>query len=114
MLSFEWTLIATLLTIGIVAGLTSARDAIIEELGDTAQAAGAIDQSYTLPAFILVGPATKTVIINGVPVVVKDPGKPAVVIFHTNDSVYLDDPMIFTTCARTAVPAGQPPFNTVK
>src|SRR5258708_13910631 len=49
-LSFEWTLLLTLLTIGIVSGLSSARDAIIDELGDVAQAAGAMDQSYTLTA----------------------------------------------------------------
>src|SRR5687768_12998587 len=38
-LSFEWVLLLTLLTIGIVSGLTAARDAIIDELGDIAQAA---------------------------------------------------------------------------
>ena len=38
-LSFEWTLLLTLLTLGIVAGLAGARDAIIDELGDVAEAA---------------------------------------------------------------------------
>ena len=37
-LSFEWVLLVTLLTIGIVGGIASARDAIIDELGDVAQA----------------------------------------------------------------------------
>jgi len=45
-LSFEWVLLITLLTIGIVSGIAAARDAIIDELGDVAQAALAIDQSY--------------------------------------------------------------------
>jgi Flp pilus assembly pilin Flp len=45
-LSFEWTLLVTLLTIGIVGGLAAARDAIIDELGDTAQVMQAVDQSY--------------------------------------------------------------------
>ena len=45
-LSFEWTLLVTLLTIGIVGGLSAARDAIIDELGDTAQVMQAVDQSY--------------------------------------------------------------------
>lgn len=45
-LSFEWVLMITLLTIGIVGGLAAARDAIIDELGDAAQAALALDQSY--------------------------------------------------------------------
>lgn len=49
-LSFEWTLLLTLLTIGVVAGLAAARDAIIDELGDVAEAAQAIDQSYSLSA----------------------------------------------------------------
>jgi Flp pilus assembly pilin Flp len=47
-LSFEWTLLLTLLTIGIVSGLAAARDAIIDELGDIAQAAQGIDQSFSL------------------------------------------------------------------
>jgi len=47
-LAFEWTLLLTLLTIGIVSGLAGARDAIIDELGDTAQVMLCIDQSYTL------------------------------------------------------------------
>src|SRR5260221_258869 len=47
-LSFEWTLLATMLTIGIVSGLTAARDGIIDELGDVAQAMQSVDQSYTV------------------------------------------------------------------
>ena len=47
-LSFEWVLLVTLLTIGIVSGLAGARDAIIDELGDVAQAMLALDQSYTI------------------------------------------------------------------
>ena len=47
-LSFEWVLLVTLLTIGIVSGLSAARDAIIDELGDVAQAMLALDQSYTI------------------------------------------------------------------
>jgi Flp pilus assembly pilin Flp len=47
-LSFEWTLLLTLLTIGIVSGLAGARDAIIDELGDVAEAAQAINQSFFL------------------------------------------------------------------
>lgn len=47
-LSFEWTLLLTLLVIGIVAGLAGARDAIIDELGDAAQGMLALDQSMTI------------------------------------------------------------------
>jgi hypothetical protein len=45
-LSFEWVLLTTLLTLGIVGGLAAARDAIIDELGDTAQVMLAVDQSF--------------------------------------------------------------------
>ena len=48
-LSFEWTLLLTLVVIGIVAGLAGARDAIIAELGDIAGATVALDQSYVMP-----------------------------------------------------------------
>jgi hypothetical protein len=45
-LSFEWTLLTTLLVIGIGGGVAAVRDAIIDELGDTAQVMVAVDQSY--------------------------------------------------------------------
>lgn len=47
-LSFEWTLLVTLLTIGIVSGLAGARDAIIDEFGDVAQGMLALDHSMTI------------------------------------------------------------------
>ena len=47
-LAFEWTLLVTMLTIGIVTGLAAARDGIIDELGDVAQAMLALDQSFTI------------------------------------------------------------------
>jgi Flp pilus assembly pilin Flp len=47
-LSFEWTLMLTLLVIGIVSGVAAARDAIVDELGDVAQTMLAVDQSYTI------------------------------------------------------------------
>lgn len=47
-LSFEWTLLVTLLTIGIVSGLSAARDGIIDEMGDAAQAMVSLDQSFTI------------------------------------------------------------------
>src|SRR5262245_14227236 len=60
-LSFEWTLLLTLLVIGVVGGLVASRDAIIDELGDLAQAAQGIDQSYSLSALTL------NLTINGIP-----------------------------------------------
>ena len=80
-LSFEWTMVLTLLVIGIVGGLAGARDAIIDELGDLAQAAGAIDQSYSIAAINIVDPPITA---------------PA--------QVFTDDAMIYTDCARQAAP----------
>lgn len=45
-LSFEWTLLVTLLAIGVVGGLAATRDAICDELGDVAQAMLALDGTY--------------------------------------------------------------------
>src|SRR5262249_11947161 len=47
-LSFEWTLLTSLLTVGVVSGIASVRDAAIDEMGDLAQAMVALDQSYQI------------------------------------------------------------------
>jgi Flp pilus assembly pilin Flp len=59
-LSFEWVLLVTLLTFGIVGGIAAARDAIIDEFGDVAQAMLAIDQSYTVAFPLLIQVHTAT------------------------------------------------------
>ncbi|WP_425615371.1 hypothetical protein NA78x_005288 [Anatilimnocola sp. NA78] len=84
-LSFEWTLLVTLLTIGIVGGLTAARDAVIDELGDVAEAAQAIDQSFSLAGIEIPG------------------------IFETPDSEFEEGPedTVVTDCARALDPFGQ-------
>lgn len=45
-LSFEWTVLTSLLTVGVVSGIASVRDAAIDEMGDLAQAMISLDQSY--------------------------------------------------------------------
>ena len=45
-LSFEWTMLASLLTVGVVAGVASVRDATIDEMGDLTRAMTSLDQSY--------------------------------------------------------------------
>jgi len=50
-LSFEWTILAIIVVFGIVGGLAAARDAILDELGDTAEAYLNIDQSYSFAGF---------------------------------------------------------------
>jgi Flp pilus assembly pilin Flp len=49
-LSFEWILLLTLLVLGLISGLTGARDAFIDELGDIAEGMICLDQSFTLAA----------------------------------------------------------------
>lgn len=50
-LTFEWTIIAIIIVFGIVGGLAAARDGILDELGDVAEAYLNIDQSFSLAAF---------------------------------------------------------------
>lgn len=90
-LSFEWVLLVTLLTIGIVSGLAGARDAIIDELGDVAQAMLALDQSYTIDF-------------------------PLNVDVHVTDgssasNSAFTDAFNFVDCDRTAAPPGQGPLT---
>ena len=49
-LSFEWTMLVSLLTVGVVSGIASVRDAVIDEMGDVAQAMVSLDQSYCITA----------------------------------------------------------------
>jgi Flp pilus assembly pilin Flp len=82
-LSFEWTLLVTLLTIGIVSGLSAARDGIIDELGDAAQAMVALDQSFTIDFPLNVDVHTD------------DPSS-------SSDSSFTDA-LIYTDCARAVL-----------
>jgi len=89
-LSFEWTLLVTLLTFGIVGGLAAARDAIIDELGDVAQAMLALDHSMTIdfPLSVIVHDASD--------------------VSSASDSAFTDA-AAFTDCARDASNEGQAP-----
>ena len=89
-LSFEWVLLLTLLTIGIVSGVAAARDAIIDELGDVAEAMLALDQSYTID--------------DPLQVQVHAPTTSA-----ASDSQFVDA-MLFTDCGRIGTPAEQIPL----
>lgn len=85
-LSFEWVLLVTLLTFGVVSGIAAARDAIIDEMGDVAQAMLAVDQSYTVafPLLIQVHAATTS---------------------SASDTSFTDA-LIYTDCTRAAAPQG--------
>ena len=91
-LSFEWTLLLTLLVLGIVGGLAAARDAIIDEMGDVAQAMLALDHSMTI-AFPL-----QVLVHNS-----SDPSS-------ASDSGFTDA-LVYTDCTRNdAVPGQAPQF----
>jgi Flp pilus assembly pilin Flp len=96
-LSFEWTLLVTLLTIGIVSGLSAARDAIIDELGDIAEAAQGIDQSFSLSGIDL------NFVFNGVPVAFSSAAS------SFQETAGVDN--VFTDCARTNFTGGQGEVN---
>lgn len=71
-LSFEWTILTVVIVFGIVGGMAAGRDAILDELGDVAEAYLNIDQSYSFVGI---------------------PG-----IFA--DSEYVDIQAVFTDCQR--------------
>src|SRR5262245_2662595 len=54
-LSFEWTMLASLLTVGVVAGLASVRDGVIDEMGDLTRSMTSLDQSYRIQPPLVVG-----------------------------------------------------------
>ncbi|MBC7856353.1 MAG: hypothetical protein IAF94_23225 [Pirellulaceae bacterium] len=54
-LSFEWTMLASLLTIGTVAGLASVRDGVIDEMGDLTRSITSLDQSYRIQGPLVIG-----------------------------------------------------------
>jgi hypothetical protein len=98
-LSFEWVLLITLLVIGVVSGLAAARDAVIDELGDVAQAMLALDNSYTIdwPLEVLID----TDVTNGV-----NP----VAIGLASDSGFIDV-LLYTDCDRTTLDNAQGPAD---
>jgi hypothetical protein len=84
-LSFEWALLVTLLVIGVVSGLAAARDAVVDELGDVAQAMLALDGSYTVDYPLQLA--------------VSDDGTPPVVVGLASDSGFFDV-FVYRDCAR--------------
>ena len=53
-LSFEWCLVAVLLAVGIVSGLTAARDGILDELSDVAESVLHLDQSFSFEGILCI------------------------------------------------------------
>jgi Flp pilus assembly pilin Flp len=88
-LSFEWILLITVLVIGIVGGVAAARDAIIDEFGDVAEAMLALDQTYTIDFPLLVEVHASTT-------------------SSASDSSFTDG-FLFVDCDRASAPLGQGP-----
>ena len=53
-LSFEWTLLTSVLTIGAVAGIAAVRDAVQDEMADVAEAMTSLDQSYRIQGPLII------------------------------------------------------------
>lgn len=53
--SAELILIATILVIGLIAGMVALRDALTAEYDDVAEAFGALDQSYSFTGITILG-----------------------------------------------------------
>ena len=97
-LSFEWTLLTTLVVLGVVAGLAAGRDAIVDELGDAAQAMLNLDNSSSID-----GPLEIEIDVDGA-----GPA-PAEIAGLASDSGFIDA-FAYTDCDRTAL-TGQTPVN---
>jgi len=59
-ISAELVLVMTIVGIGMITGLTSLRDGVIEELADVGAAIGSLDQSYTIGGAVAHSSATST------------------------------------------------------
>lgn len=86
-ISWEWVMLTTILVIGIITGVTAARDAVIDEMGDIAQGFVAVDQSYSIdfPLEIVIGSES----MEG-----------------STDSSFTDT-AVYADCGRLSTPLGQ-------
>ena len=64
-LSFEWTMLTSLLTVGVVAGVSSVRDATIDEMGDLTRSMTSLDQSYRIQGPLVVSVHTPDAYTGG-------------------------------------------------
>ena len=64
-LSFEWTMLTSLLTVGVVAGVSSLRDGMIDEMGDLTRAMTSLDQSYRIQGPLVISVHTPDAYTGG-------------------------------------------------
>lgn len=113
--SAELILIATIACIGLIVGLVTYRDAIVQELGDTGAAINSLNQSYAVAiannpsAGITVSGSTVTITstfgdVDGNTATTNDPRVTVVTSFA--NFLYTDQPDL---CETTAQVPGEPP-----
>ncbi len=78
--SAELVLVATILVIGLVVGLSEIQHAVVQELNDVADAVGSINQTYTYSGF-----SARKSTNNGVPGAVKSATYGSVFLDTTDD-----------------------------
>ena len=75
-LTFEWILLITVLVIGIVGGISTARDALISEFGDISNVTVKLDQSYVVVSDPCTGTGTTFSYVDEVPECMTRSGRP--------------------------------------
>ena len=63
--SMDLILISTILVLGLVVGLVSLRDQIVQEFGDMAVALGNLNQSYSFAAVTIADPVHRDTVVAG-------------------------------------------------
>lgn len=108
-ISAELILVATIVVIGLLVGLATYRDALVQELGDTAAAVGALNQSYDVqvnPGGMMLDDITVSGGGQGGTVTIEGDFT-AVSFTATFDNFFYED--LADVCEVTPQTAGQPP-----
>ena len=102
-LSAEMILIATIACIGLIVGMVTYRDAIVQELGDTGAAINAMNQSY---AIAIADNAAAGIVVTGDTVTITSTFGDVVVTASFQNYDYADQ---LDLCETTVQTAGEPP-----
>ena len=102
-LSAEMILIATIACIGLIVGMVTYRDAIVQELGDTGAAINAMNQSYAIA--IAANPGAGITVVGDTVTITSTFGDVTVTASFQNYD-YADQ---LDLCETTVQTAGEPP-----
>ena len=86
--SSELILLATIVVIGLLVGITVWRDAVVQELGDTGAAIGQLNQSYSMT---ISGPAPDFATVGDTVTLTKNFGANVTVNASFNNFGYIDE-----------------------